>query len=160
MIKFSSIVFSYLYIHLYWYNFMVHIISYEIVSSLKPDSLFTSESLPNSKYYESLFHKYFNSKGKETIFHSSIVYLSTKTTTQVSTDGGKLTVNSSVYIWWSITHSLKCYYKIKYIEMLKNLSDIRATNLIHEKEGNLTENLHNNYAKMYIHEQESEGKMK
>lgn len=44
--------------------------------------------------------------------------------------------------------------------MLKNLSDIRATNLIHEKEGNLTENLHNNYAKMYIHEQESEGKMK
>lgn len=43
--------------------------------------------------------------------------------------------------------------------MLKNLSDIRATNLIHEKEGNL-ENMHNNYAKMYIHEQESEGKMK
>lgn len=77
---------------------MVHIISYEIVSSLKPDSLFTSESLPISKYYESLFHNYFNSKGKETIFHSSIVYLSTKTTTQVSTDGGKLTVNSSVYI--------------------------------------------------------------
>lgn len=53
---------------------MVHIISYEIVSSLKPDSLFTSESLPISKYYESLFHNYFNSKGKETIFHSSIVY--------------------------------------------------------------------------------------
>lgn len=44
--------------------------------------------------------------------------------------------------------------------MLKNLNAIMATNLIHEKEGNFIEDLHNNYAKIYIHEQEPEGKIK
>lgn len=62
---------------------------------------------------------------------------------------GKLSVNYGVYIWWSITHSLKCYYEIKYNKMLKNLSDITATNLIHEKEGNFIEDLHNTCATIH-----------
>lgn len=143
-IKFPSIVFSCLYIHLFWDHFMVHIISYGIVSSLKPDiHLHLNLSLTVSTINHCLINILIE---KEKRLCSQKHCLSTKTTTQISTDGGKLSVNYSVYIWGSITHSLKCYCEIKYIKMLKNLRDIMATNLI-TKEGNFIEDLCNNYAK-------------
>lgn len=72
---------------------------------------------------------------------------------------GEWSLNYSVSIWWSIMHSLKCCCKVS-IKILKKVNDIMVTKVTHEKAGNFIEYLYYNYAKICIHEQELEDKIK
>lgn len=56
-------------------------------------------------------------------------------------------------------HSLKCCCKVS-IKILKKVNDIMVTKVTHEKAGNFIEYLYYNYAKICIHEQELEDKIK
>lgn len=89
---------------------MAHIISYEIVSSIKPASgLFTSASFPKSEYYKSLFNKYLLiEREKRLHVHNSIVYHS------------KIHNHPSIY-WCRNDLLIIMNYLMKYYTLIKML---------------------------------------